>query len=150
MIFAKSTLQVKKWIFDRKIHTVFLIILYPLAFCWKSGYVIKKKKNQGRLKKTEFFNSPNSQYFFEKIWGIDPWVSRINWCEGHWCGSIYMAMRLSDISSKTGKKCIFCVFRLFLSLHRTASWPYRLSHTSHQSILHFQGPIPEIFAKKKY
>ena len=41
-----------------------------------------------------------------------------------------MVVRLSDISSKTGKKCIFCVFRLFLSLHRTASGPYRLSHTN--------------------
>ena len=48
-----------------------------------------------------------------------------------------MAVRLSDISSKTGKKCIFCVFRSFLSLCRTASLPYRLSHISplHQSIL---------------
>ena len=39
-----------------------------------------------------------------------------------------MALRLSDISSKTGKKCIFCVFRPFLSLCRTASRPYKLSH----------------------
>ena len=29
---------------------------------------------------------------------------------------------------KNRQKCIFCVFRLFLSLHRTASRPYRLSH----------------------
>ena len=32
---------------------------------------------------------------------IDPWVSRIEWCEGHWCGLTYMAVRLSNISSKT-------------------------------------------------
>ena len=38
-----------------------------------------------------------------------------------------MVVRLSDISSKTGKKCIFCVFRLFLSLCPTASQPYRLA-----------------------
>ena len=38
-----------------------------------------------------------------KISWIGPWVSRIDWCEGHWCGSTYMAVRLSDISSKTGK-----------------------------------------------
>ena len=41
----------------------------------------------GRLKKTEFFKNPNSQYFFAKISGIGPWLSRINWCEGRWCGS---------------------------------------------------------------
>ena len=33
-------------------------------------------------------------------------------------------MRLSDISSKTSKKCIFCVFRSFLSLCWPASQPY--------------------------
>ena len=59
-----------------------------------------------------------------------PWVNSIHWCEGHWCGSIYMAMRLSDISSKTGKKCIFGVFRLFLSFCWTASQLYRLSQTN--------------------
>ena len=77
-----------------------------------------------------FSSSANSQYFFAKISGIGPWVIWINWCKGHWCGSTYMAMRLSYISSKTGKKCIFCVFRLFLSLCLTASRPYRLSHTN--------------------
>ena len=48
-----------------------------------------------------------------KISWIGPWISRIDWCEGHWCGSTSLAMRLSDISSITGKKCIFCAFRPF-------------------------------------
>jgi hypothetical protein len=39
-----------------------------------------------------------------------------------------MAVRLSDIRSKTGKKCIICVFRLFLPLCLTASQPYRLRY----------------------
>ena len=96
----------------------------------KKNFFLKKKIQNGRLKKTEFFNSANSQYFFVKISWIDSWVSRIDWCEGHWCDSIYMAVRLSDISSKTGKKCIFGVFRLFLCLCWTASKPYRLSHVN--------------------
>jgi hypothetical protein len=37
-----------------------------------------KKNQNGRLKKTEIFNSPNSQYFSAKISGIGPWISRIN------------------------------------------------------------------------
>ena len=41
---------------------------------------------------------------------------------------VAVSVRLSDISSKTDEKCIFFVFRLFLSLLRTASQPYRLSH----------------------
>ena len=75
-----------------------------------------------------FFKITNSQYFFLKILWICRWVGRIDCCEGHRCGLTYMAVRLSDISPKTGKKCIFCVFRPFLSLCRTASRPYRLSH----------------------
>ena len=39
-----------------------------------------------------------------------PWIRRIDWCKGHWCGANYIVVRLSDISSKTGKKCIFFVF----------------------------------------
>ena len=51
------------------------------------------------------------------------------------------------ISSKTGKKCIFGVFRPFLSLCQTASRPYSLSHINvlgiNQSILLSQEPIHE-------
>ena len=37
----------------------------------------EKKIQNGRLKKTAIFNSPNSQYFFMKISWIGPWVSRV-------------------------------------------------------------------------
>ena len=43
--------------------------------------------------------------FFSRISWIGSWVSRIDWCERHWCGSTYMVERLSNVSSKTGKKC---------------------------------------------
>ena len=39
---------------------------------------LKKKNQDGRLKKTEFFIQANSQYFSAKNSGIDSWVSRIN------------------------------------------------------------------------
>ena len=39
-----------------------------------------------------------------------------------------MVVRLSDIRAKTGKKCIFWVFRLFLPICQTASRLYRLSY----------------------
>ena len=43
------------------------------------GIKKQQQKNQnGRLKKKEFFNSPNSQYLLTKISGIGPWVSKIN------------------------------------------------------------------------
>ena len=89
-----------------------------------------KKKSKWLTQKRSFSSSANSQYFFMKISWIGPWVSRIDWCEGHWYGSTYMAVRLSDISSKTGKKCIFGVFRVFLSLCQTASQPQKLRQTN--------------------
>ena len=76
-------------------------------------FFLKKKIQNGRLKKRSFSSSANSQYFFMKISGIGPWVSRIGWCEGHWCCLTYMVVRLSDIRSKTAKKCLFCVLGHF-------------------------------------
>jgi hypothetical protein len=47
----------------------------------------KQNNQNGRLKKPAFFRTANSQYFFAKISGIDPWVSRINCCKEQRCGS---------------------------------------------------------------
>jgi hypothetical protein len=38
----------------------------------------EKKIQNGRLNKTSFSSSTNSQYFFMKISWIGPWVSRID------------------------------------------------------------------------
>ena len=112
----------KKKMIPHTKHKVFFIRKNKTKiFFWK------KKIQNGRLKKRSFFKIANSQYFLVKISRIGPWVSRIEWCEGHWNGSTYMVVRLSDIRSETAKKCLFCVFRPFLSLCRTASRPYGLS-----------------------
>ena len=66
----------------------------------KFFFFLKKKIQNGRLKKMTFFKIANSQYFFLKILWIRRWVSRIDCCKGHRCGSTYMAVRLSDICSK--------------------------------------------------
>ena len=89
--------------------------------------------------KNEFFKISNSQNLFAKTSEIGPWVSRIDWYEGHWCGSTYMVMRLSDIRAKTGKKCIFCVFRSFLSLCRTA--PRQFYHSKIEKLTHFPQKV---------
>ena len=75
-------------------------------FHWKKCF-LKNKVQNGQLKKSSFSSSSNSQYFFTKISWIVPLVSIVDWCEGHWCASTYMVVRLSEASSKTGKKCIF-------------------------------------------
>ena len=110
--FWKSLLTNKLW------H-VFIGRKQKIFFFWK------RKSKMADFKKSSFSSSANSQYFFLKISWIDPWVCKIDWC-----GSTYMVVKMLDISSKMGKKCIFCVFRLFLSLCQTVSRPYRLSHTN--------------------
>ena len=97
----------------------------------------KKKIQNGRHKNSKWppqknliFQLRQFSIFFMKFSWIGSWVSRIDWCEGHWFVSTFVAVRLSDISSKTGKKCIFGVFRVFLSLCQTASQPQKLRQTN--------------------
>ena len=49
-------------------------LLSMTDFHWDEAKKIFEKN--ARLKKTEIFNSPNSQFSFAKKSGIDPWVSR--------------------------------------------------------------------------
>ena len=97
---------------------------------------MKQKKLKWPTQKNWVFPFWQFSIFFVKISWIGPWVSRIDWCQGHLCDSTYITMRLSDISSKTSKKCIFCVFMPFLSL-----WVFD------SLILLTQGSIHEIFIK---
>ena len=83
----------------------------PTNKLWYVTIRIDSKFQNGRLKKTEIFKTANSQKEIVKILWIGPWKSTI-WLR-HWCGSTYMFLRLSAVSSKTGKKCFFCVFRLY-------------------------------------
>ena len=65
---------------------------------------------------------------------IGPWDSRTNWCEGYWYSSTYKVVRLSDITSKTDKKCFFWVFWLFLTYvgqpHNHLSWAVPMAFAS--------------------
>ena len=74
-------------------------------FSWewskKKFFFWRKKFKMADFSKWPFFKIANSQNFFAKISQIGPWVSRIDWCEGHWCSSTYMVVRLSDIRAKT-------------------------------------------------
>ena len=149
------------WLETRVIIKISTHSWYPrnfdqLSWVWREENKIEEKKSKmADSKKTEFFKIVDSQDFFAKISWIGPRVSRIDWCKGQWCGPTYMAVRLSDVSSKTGKihkKCIFC---LFLSLRRTASQPYRLSHINVLPINQSYWPKDQstkfgFFFQKKY
>ena len=82
-------------------------------------FFCKKNFKMADSKKLSFSTTPKSWAITAKISWIGPWVSRIDWCKGHWWGSTYMAVRLSDIRPKTGKICIFCVFMPFASINPT-------------------------------
>ena len=96
-------------------HPFYHINLGWFSWEWskKIYFFFEKKIQNGWLKKSSFFKIANSQNFFVKISQIRPWVSRIEWYEGHRCSSMYMAVRLSDISSKTAKKHKKSIFSLF-------------------------------------
>ena len=142
--FSKSSSKIRLWFF---INWSVVITKMRYVQCWpktswaenlgnhpcylKTFMILGKKKiENGPLKKTTLFQTVNSQYFFAKLSGMGPWVSRIDWCEGYWFGSTYIAVRLSNIRPKTGKICIFHVFRLFLRSCQTVSRPYRLCQTN--------------------
>ena len=62
----------------------------------------KTKFKMADSKKSAFFKIANSQKKIVKASWIGPWVSRIDWCKGHWCSSTYIIMRMSDMRAKTG------------------------------------------------
>ena len=72
---------------------------YPINFDLFSWEWSKKIQN-GHLKKTEFFKIANSQYLTD----CGPWINRIDWCEGHWCGSTYMVIYQSYTSKDQSQK----------------------------------------------
>ena len=88
--------------------------------------------------------------FFMKISWIGPWVSRIDWCQGHWSGSTYscevVQQKLKN-SLKTPKMHFLPVFEL-MSGSLTATKVETNQCPLHQSILLTQGPIHENFMKK--
>ena len=100
---------------------------YTRNFDW-FPYGMKQKKFWKKNPKWNWVFQNLQFSIIAKISGMGPWVSRINWWEEHWCSSIYMVVRLSDVSSKRGWKHKKCIFSPFLSLLWTVWWPYRLSH----------------------
>ena len=89
---SKCLVWVKKcrhvWL-DQNFDLSFLTNKLWLVFMGK-----KKRKIIGKKIQNGFQN-----LFMKFLW-FGPWVSRIDWCKGHWCSSTYMAVRLSDISLK--------------------------------------------------
>ena len=90
-------------------------------------------------KKLSFSTTTKSWAIAAKISWIGPWVSRIDWCEGHWCGSTYKyGHEAVQKQPKNTKNAFLACFRAYVGQ------PH--NHPSHQSILLTQEPICEIFA----
>ena len=68
-------------------------------------------------KKKEIFKIANLQKIFAKISQIGPWLSRIDWFEGHWCNSTYMAWGCPTYAQKwpkNTKNVFFACFRAYV------------------------------------
>ena len=101
-------------------------------------------------KKLSFSTTPKSWAITAKISWIGPWVSRIDWCEGHWFGTTYMAVRLSDMSSKQPKNTKNAYFACFWAYigqpHGHIDWATSMPFASINSIN--PGTKPWKFHKK--
>ena len=85
------------------------------------------KQKNAASKKVRFSKSPILNIFLGKFYGLVLGLVGLNDAKG------IMGLNLCGHEAvwnkkKTGKKCIFWVFRPFLSFCCTASRPYRLSH----------------------
>ena len=84
---------------------VFIEMKQKKIFSWK-------KNSKWPTQKNLIFQLRQFSIFFHE--NFMDWSLGYLLMQGHWCGSTYMVMRLSDISSKTGKKCMSRPFWFFL------------------------------------
>ena len=74
---------------------------YHIIFGWFSwGSSQKKIFFEKKNPKWPIFKIANSQNFFVKISWMGPWVSRIDWCKGHWFISTYMAKGKNSLKAQ--------------------------------------------------
>jgi hypothetical protein len=59
----------------RNLRVTRVIIKIESHPCYPKNVVFMGMTQNGRLKKTEIINSPNSHFFFAKTSGIGPWLS---------------------------------------------------------------------------
>ena len=102
-------------------------------FEWNKFFFFFFEKNiqNGRLKKSSFFKIANSRNFFAKISEIGPRVSRIEWCEGHWCSSTYVAVTKAQKQPKSTENAFFGCFWAFVRQpHGHIHWATLMPFTS--------------------
>ena len=91
------------------LETRVIITISTLSLLLKKLWLIFMGMKQKQNKKSKWPTQKNCD--FQNLQIVIELNSRIDWCEGHWCGSTCIVVRLSNISSKTGKKwCIFFCF----------------------------------------
>ena len=75
--------NIENWVPSILTHNLWLIFM---GMRQKKIFFLKKKIKMADTKNV-FFKIANFQKNFPKISQIGPWVSRIDWCEGHQCDS---------------------------------------------------------------
>ena len=96
-----------------------------------------------------FMEMKQKHYLFEKNNSKWP-VSRIDWCEGHWCGSTYMVERLSNVSSKTGKNAFFVFLGRFWAYWQLAIFESAILNLKKKKKKNLNGRLKKLSFSKYY
>ena len=90
----------KKILVSHKLWLIWIRMKQKKFFFWK------KKYKMAHSKKLSFSKSP----ILKMNWSLD---SRIDWCQGSWCSSTYMVVRLSNVGQKQPKNTKNAFFACF-------------------------------------
>ena len=96
-----------------KIHVAFkevflkLTCLFWHLFDFRLTFLFSQRKTVFEYDSICSFLSTLKKFVFKNFLDTESfcvfrWLCFIDWYDGHWCGSTYMVVRLSDIRSKTG------------------------------------------------
>ena len=102
-------------------------------------------------KKVHFSKLPIFKFFFLKISWIGPWVSRIDWCNGHWCSSTFWAY-VGQPHSHIGRATSMPFASINSTNPRTNPWNFHkkfLRIGDFEKCTFFESAILNFFFQKK-
>ena len=96
--------NIKNWVPSIVTHNLWLIFM---GMKQNFFFFFEKKNSKWPTQKNWVFQLRQKLSNFRQISWIGPWDSRIDWCEGHQCDSIYMVVKLCSAFGEVEKLSFF-------------------------------------------